>query len=278
MTRAAVLALASVLPLTSGCVAAAIPLAAGAAIIRGRPAEGGPPAASTVTRQPLDVLEASAEPTNAVRLVPTGLTSLPTPDGTGARAPVISAFETYALAQASIAPASGKRPSALLQSASELRVVRQECGVLPAAVFIDLDPGRETFDPLASGSGDEELATSLANLREKGVKIVWFSRLGENFAIPVRKALAQSGLDRDGGDRLVLMSAISERKQSLRDDVAREVCPIAILGDERADFDELYLYLKNPDAAVALDGMIGRGWFLTSPFTPVQKSIAGAKP
>lgn len=38
---------------------------------------------------------------------------------------------------------------------------------------------------------------------------------------------------------------------------------IAIAGDEPADFDELYSYLKSDDAALGLNEMFGAGWFLT---------------
>ena len=42
---------------------------------------------------------------------------------------------------------------------------------------------------------------------------------------------------------------------------------IAILGGERASFDELYLYLKHQDAILPPDAMIDNGWFLASPVT-----------
>ena len=97
--------------------------------------------------------------------------------------------------------------------------------------------------------------------------------------IPHVRLWRVAGLDPTGMDTLVLMSDIGERKQTRRDAIANTLCPIAILGDERADFDELYLYLKNPDSAIALDASIGRGWFLASPFVgQPQTSLAGAKP
>ncbi len=102
--------------------------------------------------------------------------------------------------------------------------------------------------------------------------MIWFTRLGAGFADATRTALAAAGLDPEGRDELVLLSTLDERKQTRRDEVAKRVCPIALVGDERADFDELYLYLKQPDAAVALDAMIGRGWFLASPFTPAASA------
>jgi hypothetical protein len=264
--------LAGLLPLVSGCVAAVVPLAAGAALVKTQ-ADGGK---GTSVSSPV----ASATARSDLRVVATSLTALPRPDpaaplGSGTTA----GFVSYALGQAEIAPGRGTRLSALLHSASDLRALRAPCGPLPAAVFLDLDPGRGTFDPLAPGQADPGLAAALASLRARGVRVVWFSRLGENFAAPARAALLDGGLDPAGNDELVLMRTIDERKQSRRDELAARYCPIAMLGDERADFDELYLYLRNPDSALALDAMIGRGWFLASPFAPPAAApVSGATP
>ena len=34
------------------------------------------------------------------------------------------------------------------------------------------------------------------------------------------------------------------------------------MGDEKRDFDELFAFLKDPDAAFALDTLLGEAWFL----------------
>lgn len=272
MRRRAALLLAGLAPLTSGCIAAVLPVAAGAALVKRhadleKGAAKPEPAAASSARSDL-------------KIVATSLNALPPPDvpvGPGHTA--ISTFRDYGLAQAKLAPAAGKRTSAILHSASDLRVARTACGNLPPAVFLDLDPGRGAFDPLAPGKADVALGAALAELREQGVRMVWFSRLGTSFGPAVRESLASSGLDPAGTDELVLMRDIGERKQSLRDEFARRVCPIAMLGDERADFDELYLYLINPDAAVGLDAMLDKGWFLASPFSPPnQAAQTGATP
>ena len=70
-----------------------------------------------------------------------------------------------------------------------------------------------------------------------------------------------------GEDRLETLGSLDERKQTRRDALAETYCIVAILGDERADFDELYLYLKDRDAVVPPDAIIGNGWFLASPIT-----------
>ena len=267
MKRRAALLLASVAPLTSGCIAAVVPLAAGAALVKRH--------GDLEERNTKPAPTAAASDRSDLRVVPTSLADLPPPDGAPAtNNPAIPPFRAYALAQAELPPASGKRMSAIVPSARDLRVARAPCGIQPPAVFIDLDPGRGAFDPLAPGQADRALAAALAELRGRGVKMVWFSRLSASFAPAVREALVRGELDPAGADELALMRDIGERKQSLRDDIARRKCPIAIVGDERADFDELYLYLKDPAAAVGLDAMIDKGWFLASPFSPAPTNAA----
>lgn len=274
--RAAGLLLAALTPALSGCIAAVVPLAAGAALVN-RPDP----------RERAAKLDAAAEAASAarasdrsdMRIVPTSLTALPPPDAAGpVGGSAISAFRSYALAQAALVPGMGKRENAIIPDASDLRLKRGDCGSLPSAVFIDLDPGRGTFDPLAPGVADTPLAAALAELRARDVTVVWFSRLGANFAAAARATLTGSGLDPDGADELMLLRDLDERKQTLRDEVAKRLCPIAILGDERADFDELYLYLRNPDAALALDAMLDRGWFLAAPFRTLSEGDPGATP
>jgi hypothetical protein len=53
----------------------------------------------------------------------------------------------------------------------------------------------------------------------------------------------------------------------LREDANRDVCTVAIAGDERSDFDELFDYLRNPGGAVGLYPMMGKGWFLVPSLT-----------
>lgn len=281
MSRAAaIFLLAASTPAISGCVAAIIPLYAGAALVKttATPDTSSPPAEAKPG--PVAANAAVASERSDVKIVPTSLTSLPPPGqlATGTANPVVAKFQTYALAQAELPPGTGKRVSAIVSDAADLRLMRRPCTLQPAAVFVDLDPGRGTFDPLAPGRADPSLGPALTALRGRGVEVVWFSRLGDSFVSAARTALADGGLDAAGRDEIVLMRDLDERKQTRRDDVARRFCPIAILGDERADFDELYLYLKNADAALALDGMLGKGWFMAAPFALPSRSDAGAAP
>ena len=77
--------------------------------------------------------------------------------------------------------------------------------------------------------------------------------------------LKSSGLDPDSADQLLLMRYPGDRKQTRRADLAKVSCIIAIAGDTRKDFDELFEYLVNPEAALALELLIGQGWFLIPP-------------
>ena len=92
--------------------------------------------------------------------------------------------------------------------------------------------------------------------------MVWISGEPASNEAAIRMALVRSGLDMSRSDRLVLMSDPSDRKQTLRDAVAGTSCLIAIAGDTRSDFHELFDYLLNPGDANALQPMIGNGWFI----------------
>lgn len=278
MRLVAAFLLAGLLPLLQGCVAAAIPVVAGAAMAKTRIDKNPTPPVSP--KQATPVRTASAADRSDLRIIPTSLSALPAPDAVhGLKSNSIQAFGTYAREIANLTPGQGTRISALLIAPGELNAKRAACGSRPLAVIVDLDPGRGTFDPLSPGQAEPMLGPVLADIRAQDIAVVWFSRLGENFADAARAALAAGGLDPTGQDTLILMSDIDDRKQTRRDAVAKTLCPIAILGDERADFDELYLYLKNPESAIALDASIGRGWFLASPFVGQQQTaFAGANP
>ena len=266
-----------------GCVvAAAAPLAAaGVAIAKGKRetprtplAATTPPVVQTTSRsaQFASPPFASSAPAPAVSasdraIVLSGLTAMPAPTARdiGASDGAILSFARHALDRAEASPANAATRSALLASPGALETDRAACRERPAMVLIDLDPGRDAFDPLAASQADPALVEALATLRDRDVMIAWQTRLGENFADVVRSALARTGLDPTGQDRLEVLGSLDERKQTRRDALAKTHCIVAILGDERADFDELYLYLKDRDAVVPPDAIIGNGWFLASP-------------
>lgn len=266
--------------LLAGCVAALVPLAAGAAVGRSELARSDRPAAEPPVRvgaaaEGVTQQEAPAA-TAEGRLIATGLTALPPSNQAsiiGPGDPAIALFADYAIEQAARDPALTPRDGALLASPGQLDTDRIACGEKPPAVVIDLDRGREAFDPYAPHRADPRLADALARIRAEGIAVFWSSSLGAPFAGQLRALLAETGLDPAGADTLLTMHSLDQRKQTRRAAVAVTHCPVAILGDERSDFDELYLYLRDPQASLATDMLIGAGWFLADPF-PEESSAA----
>jgi len=172
------------------------------------------------------------------------------------------AFAGFATRQGTLPIAGGERRSAILESPGTLEPATRECSIHPAAVLIDLDPASGTLDPAAALRADPRLAGALAGLRGEGIAVGWLSSNTADRAGAVRRALVASGLDPAGQDELALLRYPEERKQSRREEFAKEYCLVAIAGDDRTDFDELFQYLKDPSLATPLEPLIGAGWFL----------------
>ncbi|ODS99123.1 MAG: hypothetical protein ABS49_08770 [Erythrobacter sp. SCN 62-14] len=160
--------------------------------------------------------------------------------------------------------------SALLIDPVALDGVRKPCLTEQSpAVVIDLDPEGATFVPPTGPTPLPEHAATLASLREAGIIIGWISQNSISVTGAVRNALEQSGLDPQGQDVLLLIAQDDQRKQSLRESFARSACIVAIAGDERADFDERFRYLRDPSVGAKLETLIGEGpWFLSAIFSP----------
>lgn len=204
----------------------------------------------------------------------TGLTALPPPSGTpGAATQGFTGLFAAATAIAQRDPyATEPRLSALLAEPGALKPERAPCAFAQTAVLVDLDPG-ENEAPLSDDiSAPAELVRVLAALRAQEVAVLWLSRHTADRAGAVRKALLRTGLDPRGEDELYLVRYENESKDSRRQDASGDYCIVAILGDQKRDFDSLFGYLKNPDNAFALDPLIGEAWFLgpapiTAPIT-----------
>jgi hypothetical protein len=270
----ACLALA-LLPLLSGCVGAlALPLLAGGTLMArdrirvGAATEVAEPAPPEVTAK-----ELAAGVPLGTKAVLTNLTELPPPNGASA-APVDERWQRFfdyvlehARAQADAAgqtqaDAIGPPRSVLLVQPPSIDDPRRAaCSAPHLAVIVDLD-GAEAFAPVRLAPAAADVAQGLARLRDAGVTVLWITRLPAARAADVARALRTSGLDPQRQDQLLLVRNDEDRKQLLRQDANRDVCVIAIAGDRRADFDELFDYLRNPDAAVGLEPLIGDGWFL----------------
>lgn len=131
--------------------------------------------------------------------------------------------------------------------------------------LIDLDPRGSLFAPPADPALDPGIAPGLAKLREAGVVVAWLSDLPLDRAGSLRSVLEASGLDPRGQDIISLQTDPDNTKQLRKTTLGAAACIIAIAGDERADFDERYRYLRDPRAGAKLDLLIDNGWFLIEP-------------
>lgn len=140
-----------------------------------------------------------------------------------------------------------------------------DCGPKPLSVVVDLDAEATKPNlPLDPQTVAPATAEAAFGLHSEGVTILWLSDRPLAQANDVRLALTRAGLWGEG-DRLLL--ADGTRKQERRWAAARDRCIVAQLGDSRADMDELYEYLRKPEAAHMLNGLWNAGWFLAP--TPI---------
>lgn len=274
-------AILAALPLLSGCVAAAIAVPAmtvAGALTERKPARPKAQAATTA------VHPAVAENTSALSSVApeigaevevTSLTELPAPtqaDIAGGADDPWRDFVSYALergAELGRVGGPGTEPleSALLAPEAVLSLTpqRRPCGGTEPAVIIDLDHGPAAFFPENAGLPSRRLAEGLSRLRDAGIVVLWISSADANRVSDVADVLRRTGLDPQGRDPLLLVLKEDDRKQTIREEANEDVCVLAIAGDRRADFDELFDYLLDPDAAAGLEKLIGSGWFIVPP-------------
>ncbi|WP_336919361.1 hypothetical protein [Altererythrobacter lauratis] len=187
-----------------------------------------------------------------------------------------AAFHRFVLERLA-APAG--RPSMLLADPPALSPELLTCNALPPAVLIDLDPAGGLL-PLGTGMRtDSSLPAFLGDFRQRGITVYWISGHGPGEARAIRNALVETRLDPAGEDPLIVIRFARENKQSRRRALATSDCLLAILGDERADFDDLYEYVHSIEVAGELEVHIGRGWFLApSPLSPAPLSEAPPPP
>lgn len=267
----------------SGCVAAAIaPLAATGALgtkaIKGKKSGGS--AVKAVPKPQVSVGQgiSAVPPLTALAAAPAELPppfppaqenpSVPVVDSSADDPDPYAAMATYVLAQAEAGRAGTQRKSALLDQRSLVELPRMRaCADQRGAVLIDLDPGEAVFDlddPPAPARG---LANLLRRIRGTGTAVVWLASLPDSQAKRLGQSLKATGLDPLGIDKVMLLSGRETRKQQILDRAADDWCVLAIVGDRKADFDEVFDYLRNPDGpvAIALEQFIGAGWFLAPP-------------
>jgi hypothetical protein len=182
-----------------------------------------------------------------------------------------AAFVSFSLNLAPPPPPGTTRRSAIVdQDSITDKPELTDCGDDPPAVMIDLDPGTASFDPADPPLPAPGLAERLAELRAGGLTVLWTASVPVERAQEIWTVLRATGLDPDRTDRLVLPRKAEERKQTRRLAAGREWCIVAIAGDRRSDFDELFDYLRDPDGPIAqaLNPALGRGWFLVP--TPIE--------
>jgi len=267
----------TMLPLLGGCVAMAVPLLAASGI------------ASRHLRSRSEIVaELPAANAAALAAVPdlrqtsvrlTNLTELPPPSGGGLTfaASPWQDFARFALDRAQALAKGEDAESALLTSESALnfRTDTRPCSAREAAVVIDLDPGTAVFAPGAPRLATPDGAAAAAQLRDAGIIVLWVSQASANEVAGIAAELKASGLDPTGRDPILLVRNADERKQVLREEANETVCVVAVAGDRRGDFDELFDYLRDQRLATAYDAELGNGWFLVPElFEPADAASA----
>ncbi len=262
-------AAAALAGLLGGCVAVAIPVLAGGAIARQqtrhraeKPAPPAPPS-QPAPSYPVPVVAAEQTAGEPVALPQSLSAASEPPIPFSAALNSFSDFTYFALEKAKVPPAGQLRSSVILADGSTLTSPKLDsCADLAPAVVVDLDPGDANFDPARSGTASPGLPEALAAMRAAGLTILWASSLKVDQAQPVYVRLRSTGLDPAGTDRLLLQRKPGERKQTRLRVAAKAYCIIAMAGDKRGDFDELYDYLRDPNYALGMDRLFGAGWFI----------------
>jgi hypothetical protein len=180
-------------------------------------------------------------------------------------------FIRYALASAQLSGSGAQLPSALLADPVALDGKRRRCAAgEQLVVVIDLDPAGGLFAPPAEPVAATGIVAGLALLRDTGFEITWISDLPTERSGAVRTALEQSGLDPRGQDIISLRREEGDTKDQRKESLGGFACIVASAGDERADFDSRFKYLRSPEVGAAIEPIVGDGWFLVAPLITNQ--------
>lgn len=259
-----------------GCVAAAlVPIAASGAVAKRTADLSG----ENAGRKPKVIVgQGTSQPPVPVESAPMPVQTSassdlpPEPSITEAALPdtgdAFGAMADYVLAATGPDKPKGKRKSALIDQRSLATLPRTgNCTDQRGALLIDLDVGAKPFDLTDPPSPAPGLADRLRAIRGTGTAVVWIATLPESADGDLLTLLKATGLDPLGIDRTLLLRGREERKQQILNRADEDWCVLAIAGDRRSDFDEVFDYLRNPDGpvALALEQHIGVGWFLVPP-------------
>jgi hypothetical protein len=259
-----------------GCVAAVLPIVAAGALgkrqldlgkKRAREAEEAMKVEGNPAPPPLvEVLDVPAEP-EAIPPASTETTAMAASERL-AQSNISNAylpFARHALEQvARRKRGESVRSAVLVDKVSLTSPVTIACGNKPMAAIIDLDIAPETPAEM-DVEPQKGFGPLLEILRESGIKLAWISGVSEGQSAPsleiLRKGEEPALDERD----LLFFGHPKFRKQEQRWLLSRDYCVVAIAGDRKSDFDELYEYLRDPDYAIRLDAFMNRGWFLALP-------------
>ncbi len=261
-----------------GCVALVLPIAAAGVIgkkevdkarARTRAAEADFKAASIDKTAPPQVFVGDAPPEQIATALPvptetdspgamTALERLAASNISNAYLP----FVRHALGEAA-KRGKGKaaRSAVLTENVSLTQPQTISCDAKPMAVLIDLDvaPGTPAEMDVERQNG---FAALLETLRESGIRIAWLAETDESQLKPILDLLreGEEPVLRDTDIMLIGLPG-SYRKQERRWSLAASHCVVAIAGDRKSDFDELFDYLRDQSYAIRLETFTGRGWF-----------------
>lgn len=180
------------------------------------------------------------------------------------------AMARYALAQAERRQVGASvRSAVLVEQVSLIEPRAVDCGDKPSAIIIDMDeaPGVELSDGEAIGFGE-----LLQFLRDNDIVIAWASDRSTGALADDLALLLGGNVPAMQADDIQLFAWPGLRKQERRWNFAATHCVLAIAGDRKSDFDELFDYLLDPDYAIRLDAWTDKGWFLL----PYPAAVAAA--
>ena len=277
MRSARRLGLALILPvMLSGCVAAVIPVVAAGVlgkrqIDKGRSQKLKPIVTETASLGATGVVSPTSHEEKSDLTPP-----LPAPSPSERAETIIpSALITFTLDQNARRIAGESISSALLVKKVDIfKPSFVPCDDRPLAIIIDLDVSGIT----ATLDLPVPLNADLEKLREAKVEIIWLSQRPESARSQLINQMQGAGLPLGDKDVLMLSRGRGDRKQDLRHDAGLGRCVIALMGDEKADFDELFAYLRNPDDAFALDPLWNNGWFITQQQPELKERDDGLDP
>ncbi len=153
------------------------------------------------------------------------------------------------------------RSAVLVERVSLSQPQTISCEAKPVAAIIDLDvaPGTPAEMDIERQNGFAEL---LETMRESGIRIAWLAEADVPRLQPIIDLLRDGDVPVMRDTDLMLFGLPgSYRKQERRWQLAQSHCVVAIAGDRKGDFDELYDYLRDQSYAIRLETFTGRGWF-----------------